>query len=233
MARTANQYDPLITKKEAEFARLLADLEYLCDERDKALKMITQLQGQAETAKSQLDALKSENVRSMEMQTRLQEEMDELRALMQAKTSEETRHKEVERSKEKELIELCSQLSKVQQELSESQKVSTESQNRLKADLGTALRENTSLQREYQQLADNEHAIQTRQKEIDGALADADRAKWQLESEVQTAKSCLTDVGGQHAGTLKSKEVRSTDLNPICNMCTDKCLSYFRCLSGS
>ncbi|EJD07825.1 nonmuscle myosin heavy chain b [Fomitiporia mediterranea MF3/22] len=207
MARTANQYDTLITKKEAEIARLTADLEHLSDEKDEALKEITQLQGQAETAKSQLDAQKGENVRSTEMRARLQKELDELRALMQAKSSEETRRKEVEKSKEKELLDLRTQQSRLQQELSESKKIYIEDQNRLKADLETALRENASLQQQYQQLVDSERAIQTRQKELDTALSDADRAKRTLESELQIAKTRQTDVEGQYADAIKAKEM--------------------------
>lgn len=211
MARTVNQYDSLITKKEAEIGRLAAELERLSDDRDEALKRITQLQGQAETAKSQLDAQKNESIRNVEMQARLQKEMDELRALMQVRTSEETRRREVEKSKEKELLDLRAQLSQLQKELSEARKVSIEGQNRLKAELETALRENASLQKEYQELVDDERANQTRQKEVEAALSDADRAKRLMESELQTVRSRLTDIDGQLAETIKSKEVSLID----------------------
>ncbi|OCB91229.1 nonmuscle myosin heavy chain b [Sanghuangporus baumii] len=212
MARTVSQYDALITKKEVEIGRLAADLGRLSDERNEALKKITQLQGQAETAKSQFDAQKNENNRNTEMQARLQKEMDELRALMQAKTSEETRRREVEKSKEKELLDLRTQLSQLQKELSEARKVSIEGQNRLKTELETALRENASIQRAYQELVDNEHANQSRQKEVEAALSDADRTKRLLESELQTTKSRLTDIEGQLAETIKSKEMLERQL---------------------
>lgn len=61
---------------------------------------------------------------------------------MQAKTSEETRRQEVERSREKELLDLRAQLSRLEKDLSDSRQSAIESQNRLKADLETPLREN-------------------------------------------------------------------------------------------
>ncbi|KAI5120077.1 hypothetical protein M0805_002638 [Coniferiporia weirii] len=212
MARTATEYSTLITKKEADIARVAADLDNLSSERDKALKHIAELQGQAETSQAQLDAQEADNVRSTEAQARLQKEMDELRTLMQAKTSEETRRREVEKSKENELLELRSQLSQLQSELSESRKVSVESQNRLKVDLEAALRENASLQRDYQHLVESEKANQSRRKEIDSALSDADRAKRMLESELQAAKSRQSDIEGQCAEATKAKEMLERQL---------------------
>ncbi|THH09667.1 hypothetical protein EW145_g1839 [Phellinidium pouzarii] len=212
MARTATEYSSLITKKEADISRLVADMDSLLAEKDKALKQNTELQGRFETAKTQLNAQKADSVRSMETQARLEKEMDELRTLMQTKTSEETQRREVEKSKEKELLELRSQLSQLHQELSEARKVSVESQNRLKVDLETALRENTSLQRDYQHLIETEQANQSKRKEVDAALSDADRARRMLESELQAAKSRQTDIEGQCAEATKAKEMLERQL---------------------
>lgn len=208
MARTATEYSALIDKKEADIARVTADLDKLADEKGNALKQITDLHGQLESAKAQLDAQKEDNARAVDTRVRLQKELDELRALMQAKTSEETRRKEVEKSKEKELIELRSQLSQSNQELTETRRVSVEHLNKVKGDLEIALRENAALQHEYQELVENVQANQSRLKENDTALSEAERTKRSLESELRVVKSKQSDVEGQLAEAMKAKEVR-------------------------
>lgn len=212
MARTATEYSSLIKRKEAEIARISADLEALSDERDLALKHITQLQGDIGALNAQLDAQKADSQRSSQSQARLQKELDELRALMQAKTSEETRRKEVEKSREKELLDLRSQLSRLESDLSNSRQTAIETQNRLKADLETALRENVSLQRDFQDLVENEQMNQSRRKQVETALADADKAKRSLESELQAAKTRQIDAESRYAETSKAKEVKSSVL---------------------
>ena len=133
--------------------------------------------------------------------------MDALRAVVEAKSSEETRRKEVERSKEKELVELRAQLSTLQGQLSEARREAIEGQSRLKAELEAALKESTSMQKEYQQLVDNERNTQARLREIDAALSEADQAKRTLESEYQTVKSKHIEVEGQISEMTKAKEV--------------------------
>lgn len=208
MARTANEYDSLITKKEHEIAHLTEELDILSQERDGLQKQIIKLQSQNETLTTQMSEQRYENRQSRESQSRLQKEMDELRKLMEAKSSEETRRKEAERSKEKELLELRSQLSTLQHDLSESRKTAIEGQSRLKAELETALKDGASIQKEYQQLVDNERTTQSRLREIDAALTEADRAKRALESEYQTIKSKHIEVGDQLSEAAKAKEVK-------------------------
>ena len=207
MARTANEYDALITKKEHDIARLTEELDKLSQEQDGLQKQIIKLQTQNETLTSQLSEQRYENRQSKEVQSRLQKEMDELRKLMEAKSSEETRRKDVERSKEKELLDLRTQLSTLQQDLSEARKSAIEGQSRLKAELETALKDSASIQKEYQQLVDNERNTQTRLREIDAALTEADRAKRALESEHLTVKSKYIEVEGQLSEAMKVKEV--------------------------
>ena len=207
MARTATGYSELIKKKETEIARLMSDLDALADERELALKRVTQLQGEMGSVNAQLDAQKADSLRSTQSQARLQKELDELRALMQAKTSEESRRKEVEKSKEKELVDLRGQLLKLERDLSDSRQLAVETQNRLKADLEIALRETTSLQHDYQELVESEQANQSRRKQVESALADADRARRSLESELHLAKSRQTEVDSRFAEASKAKEV--------------------------
>ena len=101
LARTASEYDALITKKEHEIAHLSEELDTLALAHSAAQKQIIQLQSQAETLSTQLGAAQAEGAASKDAQGRLQREMDALRAVVEAKSSEETRRKEVERSKEK------------------------------------------------------------------------------------------------------------------------------------
>lgn len=73
MAHTATEYPALIKRKETEIAKLVADLEALSDERDVALKHVTQLQGEIGTVSAQLEAQKADSARSSQ-HARLQKE---------------------------------------------------------------------------------------------------------------------------------------------------------------
>ena len=73
------------------------------------------------------------------------------------------------------------------------------------------MKDNSLLEKEYQGLIDNERDAQTKLKEIDSALSEADRTKRSLESEYQLAKSKFNEVEGQLAEVMKVKEVRSVD----------------------
>ena len=98
-------------------------------------------------------------------------------------------------------------MSTLQGQLSEARREAIEGQSRLKAELEAALKESTSVQKEYQQLVDNERNTQARLREIDAALSEANQAKRTLESEYQTVKSKHIEVEGQLSEMTKAKEV--------------------------
>ncbi|EED77158.1 predicted protein, partial [Postia placenta Mad-698-R] len=143
MARTATDYSNMIKKKEEDADRLADGLDKSKQERGRLLKQIAELQANIDALTAELEVQQSDRKRDASAQSKLLEELDELRALLEAKTTEETRRSEVEKSKEQELADLREQVAQVTQELDDARRNAVDSQNKLKIDLDTIIRDHT------------------------------------------------------------------------------------------
>ena len=207
LSRTATDYSGMVQKKEAEIASLVAELTTVKRERDSSAKQAIELQGQIDTVAKELAAIKGDRERDVQARRKLQEELDELRKLMAAKTSEETKRSEVERSKEHELAALRSQVSKMQDELSEVRRHGLETQNKLKVELEAAQRERAELGVAHGALSEKEKTASAKHQQLDASLSDAVRSKRVLESELQAVRTRQVDMENQLAEAIRSKEV--------------------------
>lgn len=208
MARTATEYSNMIQKKEEQAAQLASQLETLKQERDRSQKQTAELQSDIETLVAELEAQKDDRNRNLSARAKLQEELDELRTLMAAKTSEETRRIEVEKSKEEELSDLRSQVSNLQQDLSEARLQALESQSKLKLELDHSVREHANLLKSYNSLLERERTSQAQLIKVQAALSDLEKAKRAMESELQSLRSRQNDTESQLAEAQRAKEVR-------------------------
>jgi len=207
LSRTATDYSGMIQKKEAEIASLAAELATVKRERDSSVKQAIELQGQIDTIAKELAAIEGDRERDVQARRKLQAELDELRKLMAAKTSEETKRSEVERSKGQELEALRSQVSKMQDGLSEVRRQGLETQNKLKVELEAAHRERAELDVAHKALLEKERTASAKHQELDVSLADAVRSKRVLESELQAVRTRQVDMENQLAETIRAKEV--------------------------
>lgn len=207
MARTATDYSAMIKRKEEEIAKLTSDCEASKSERHSLLKEITKLESKIDTLSSELHASQDDRTRSSEARSRLQEELDELRALVQAKVTEETRRSEVDKSKEVELVDLRVQVNRLSQDLSEARKQAVEGQSKLKVDLDTLTRDYRSLEQSHKSLSDRGNVAQSQLMKAEAALADAEKSRRTIESDLQSLRSRQIDLDGQLATAVKEKEV--------------------------
>lgn len=207
MARTATQYSTLIQKKEEENARILNELSSSKREKDQASRQITELQAGIDSLSAELEAQKGDRERSRLVRAKLQEELDELRTLMDAKVSEETRRSEAEKSKEQELVDLRRQASKLQSDLNEARRQGNEGQSKLKAEVGNLTRAYNSLEASHKSLLDRERTTQANLTKVEAGIAEMEKTKRTLESELQSVRSRQIDADGQLAEAIKTKEV--------------------------
>ena len=212
LARTADEYSEIIKKKELDITRVTSELLQLSDERERSTKEILRLQGRVDTLTAELGALRLDHRRDGEVKEKLQQELDELRNVLHAKSSEEERRKEVEKSKDQELLELRTHVAQLHQELSDSRSIALEGQNKLKIELESIQRQYGTLQHSYQELVENEQENQTRRRDVELALSEANKFKRTLESELQATKSKNFDTEGKLSETVKAKEVSPFNL---------------------
>ncbi|KZT01711.1 uncharacterized protein LAESUDRAFT_717304 [Laetiporus sulphureus 93-53] len=212
MARTATEYSNMIKQKEQVIDRLTAELEKSKGERGQLLKQITELQARVDTLSVELDAQHSDRERDSALQSKLQQELDELCALLARKSTEETRRSEVEKSKGQELTDLRGQVSQLSRELDDARRVAVEGNNTLKAETDTLDREYRSLQQSYNSLLEREQSAQAQLMQTATALAEAEKTKRALDSELQLVRSRLIDTESQLAEMQKSKEALERQL---------------------
>lgn len=212
MARTATDYSNMIKKKEEDADRLADELDKSKQERGRLLKQIAELQANIDALTAELEVQQSDRKRDASAQSKLLEELDELRALLEAKTTEETRRSEVEKSKEQELADLREQVAQVTQELDDARRSAVDSQNKLKIDLDTIIREHSSLEQSHKSLSDRERFAQAQLKKTESSLGEADKAKRTLESELQSIRSRQNSAEDELAEVRKAKEVSSYKL---------------------
>jgi myosin heavy chain 9/10/11/14 len=209
MTRTANDYSEMINQREESLQRALVDLDAAKADRDRLSKRIIQLQGEVDTQKGELEVSKGDRARSIAQREKIQAELDDLRATLRAKHSEDTRKDEVAKSMEAELIDLRAQSKKVQQDLSDARRLALEESNKLKVDLESVQREYTSLQRGYDSLLARERDASSRLAKVESALADAEKARRASESDLQVLRSRQLDIDGELAEAQRAKEVGS------------------------
>ena len=209
LARTATDYSSMLQKREADITRLSSELTTAHRERDLTRKQSAELQGQLETFAAELDAQKNDRARDAQSRAKLQGEIDELRALMDAKTSEDSKRAEVERSKEQELNDLRQQANRLQEQLAEARRLSSEEQSKLKVELENLQTECNALQKSHDDLLKKGKTLEAQRKETDVSLLVAEKAKRAAESELQSIRTRQIDVDGQLADAVKAKEVRA------------------------
>jgi myosin protein heavy chain len=208
LGRTTTDYSNMIKKKDEQISLLTEQLDALKIERDNASMEISQLHADLDTLDSQLAQEKQEHQADNEARRKLQNERDELRTLLATKTSEETRRSEVEKSKEAELTSLRNQCAKLQQELTDSRHSAIEIQNKLKVDLEQVTREYTSLQSSHASLSDRERIAQAQLTRVQGHLAELERAKRSMDSELLSLRARQHDSESQLAEAQRDKTVR-------------------------
>ena len=207
LARTTSDYSDMIKHKDADIARLTAELETSKTERGRLSKEILEHRGRVETLTAEIISQRDSEARHTAVQEKLQDELDKLRSLMEAKTSEESRRSEVEKQKEAELQDLRLQTSQLQQELSEARRTALEAQNKLKIDLEASVREHKSLFHSHRSLSDRLQANDSKLKQAEATLAGVEKTKRSQESELQELRSRRIDTDGQLAELQKTKEV--------------------------
>ena len=210
LTRTASEYSDMIKKKDADIARLTAELETSKAERSRLSKEIFEHRGQIEALTAEVVSQRDSEARHASTQEKLQDELDKLRSLIEAKTSEANRRGEVEKQKDVELQDLRLQVGKLQQELSEARRSAIEVQNKLKVDLEASVREHNSLLHSHRSLSDRVLANDHKLKQTEAALAEVEKTKRSQESELQELRSRRIDADGQLAELHKAKEVNKT-----------------------
>ncbi len=218
LSRTTSEYSDMIKKKDADVARLTAELETSKVERSRLSKEILEHRGRIEALTAEVVSQRDSEARHASAQEKLQDELDKLRSLIEAKTSEENRRGEVEKQKEAELQDLRLQVGQLQQELSEARRGALEAQNKLKVDLEASVREHNSLLHSHRSLSDRVQANDHKLKQTGAALAEVEKIKRSQESELQELRSRRIDADGQLAELQKAKEVmeHTSDTGPAC-----------------
>jgi len=197
----------MIKQKDADIARLTAELEVSKTERGRLSKDILEQRGQIEALTAEIMSQRDSETRRTTVQEKLQEELDKLRSLMEAKASEENRRGEVEKQKESEIQDLRLQVGQLQQELDETRRSAFEVQNKLKVDLEASVRDHKSLLQSHRSLSDRVQANDHKLKQTEVALAELEKTKRSQESELQELRSRRIDTDGQLAELQKIKEV--------------------------
>jgi myosin heavy chain 9/10/11/14 len=187
--------------------RIKGELESSKRDRTRLQKHVTELEADIETLSLELDAMRNDRGRDKEVQSKVQNELDQLRALLEAKTSEETQRSEVERRKEEELTTLRAQVNMIQNEMAGARKAALEAQNKLKVDLDTSVQEHKSLQTSYESLLERERSASANLKNVQAALAETEKTKRSLDSELQSLRSRQFDTDTQLAEAARTKEV--------------------------
>jgi len=204
LTRTTSDYSDMIKRKDADTARLTAELE---TERSRLSKEILEHRARIEALTAEIISQRDNEARYTIVQEKLQDELDQLRSLMEAKTSEENRRGEVEKQKDAELQDLRLQASQLQSELSKARRTALEAQNKLKVDLEASVREHNSLLHSHRSLSDRLQANDHKLKQTEAFLAEVQKTKRSQESELQELRSRRIDTDGQLAESQKVKEV--------------------------
>ena len=134
LTRTASDYSDMIKRKDADTARLTAELETSKTERSRLSKEILEHRARIEALTADIISQRDNEARHATAQEKLQDELDQLRSLIEAKASEENRRGEVEKQKDAELQDLRLQASQLQNGLNEARRSALEVQNKLKVD---------------------------------------------------------------------------------------------------
>ena len=141
MARTANEYSLMLTKKDDQIVAVEKQIEKLTIEREQGHKEIVELQSDIDTLHAELAAERQDKLQEHALRTKLAGDLDDLRTRLAAKTDEETMRREAQQSKEAELADLRVQYDRLHQELSESRRSALEAQSKLKVELEERSRE--------------------------------------------------------------------------------------------
>ncbi len=207
LTRTASDYSDMIKRKDADIARLTAELETSKAERSRLSKEILEHRARIEALTAEIISQRDSETRHATVQEKLQDELDQLRSLIEAKTSEENRRGEVEKQKDAELQDLRLQASQLQNEMSEARRTAIDVQNKLKVDLEASVREHNLLLHSHRSLSDRVQVNDHKLKQTESSLAEVQKTKRSHESELQELRSRRIDTDGQLAELQKVKEV--------------------------
>lgn len=211
VTRSATEYSDMITKKEEQIKVLSRDLENFRVDGNKRQQEIAELRSQRSSLEAQLQAERHDYAQEQSLRSTLQKELDDLRSLLQAKTSEETHRNEVEKSKEAELADLRNQVNELKHELAEVRRAALDSQSKFELERANAVRDHRSLESSYNSLLKREGESSSQLSRAKGELAELEKSKRGIESELQTLRTRQIEVDGQFSETLKSKEVGDID----------------------
>lgn len=207
LTRTASDYSDMIKRKDADIARLTAELETSKTERSRLSKEILEHRARIEALTADIISQRDNEARHATAQEKLQDELDQLRSLIEAKASEENRRGEVEKQKDAELQDLRLQASQLQNGLNEARRSALEVQNKLKVDLEASVREHKSLLHSHRSLSDRLQANDHKLKQTEASLGEVQKTMRSQESELQELRSRQIDTDGQLAELQKAKEV--------------------------
>lgn len=212
MARTANEYSAMLTKKEEQIADVEKQVNALTQEREKGLKEIVELQSDIDTLHAELNAERQDLAQEQALRNKLAGELDDLRTRLAAKTDEETMRREAQQSKEEELADLRIQFNRLHEELSESRRTALEAQSKLKVELEHASREHKNLLSSHKSLSDRAFGAQEAATKLQATVAELEKSKRGMESELQALRTRQHDVEDQIAEANRSKEALERQL---------------------
>ncbi|KAH7919841.1 nonmuscle myosin heavy chain b [Leucogyrophana mollusca] len=228
LTRTATEYSNMIQKKEEAITQVASDLTISKRDRAQLQKQTLELQALIDRQKAEIDASKADSDRTMAAKAKLQEELDDLRALMETKTSEESRRMEVEKSKEEELADLRRQVGDLQNVLNELRRAALDNESKLKVELDKIGRQHAQLEGAHGSLLQRERSTKERATKAEAAIADLEKTKRALESEVQALRARQIDGDGQLAEALKSLQRQLSQSQAKCDGFEDTVLQLER-----
>lgn len=206
LSRTATDYSNMIQRKEAEIARLTAELTAMKKERDRSAQQTAHLENQLEVLLGDFETQKADREAESQARLKLQREIDELRATMAAKASQDSKLREVEKSKEQEMSSLRSETKKLHNELADARRLSLDTQNKLKVELEVAQRKLRELESSHHELVQKSTTNDSKLLELENSLAEASKSKRVIEEELRAVRTRQVDTDTQLEDTLREKE---------------------------
>lgn len=214
MTRTATEYSSIIQRKEDDIAKLSSEVAASKRERSQLQKDLIELRALAEKHQAELSVSKADTERTFSAKVKLQAELDDLRTLMETKTTEETRRREVEKSLEEELIDLRGQVAELQRQLKILRETALEKESQLSLEVEKLSGQYTQLEVTYSSLLERERISKENSAKAESAVALLEKAKRNLESELQALRSRHIDTDGQLAEAVRAKDVRGSVASP-------------------
>lgn len=221
LTRTATEYSSIIQRKEDDIAKLSSEVAASKRERSQLQKDLIELRALAEKHQAELSVSKADTERTFSAKVKLQAELDDLRTLMETKTTEETRRREVEKSLEEELIDLRGQVAELQRQLKILRETALEKESQLSLEVEKLSGQYTQLEVTYSSLLERERISKENSAKAESAVALLEKAKRNLESELQALRSRHIDTDGQLAEAVRAKDTLERQLVSAQSKCNE------------